>query len=230
MSNRLAESIQIINKNSFGFDEETTHVITKNILSSMIFSNKLSQYVKHGIMEKLNNFELAKNIMTYKTFLDKINSLTLNEKQLENMLKRTRTQKMLCEQNPLYEIYLNEFGVLKDFDYTKKFSIRTQPRKSKRNKSTRETTHEISKLIELNSVKTSKPSLKKVAVVIIMFDIMFKNYFIISKNPNFKKTLIDKIRSFADCEDDGEFFKRLANKYSLPTNLLEIWLDAMENN
>lgn len=229
MSNRLTESIQIINKNSLGFDEETIHVMTNNILSNMIFSNKLSQYVKRKMMEELDNFELAKNIMTYNTFLDKIDSLTLDEKQLKNMLKRTSTQKMLCERNPFYEIYLNEFGVLTNFDYTKKFVICTQPCGDKKNKSTKQINYELSKLIELNSVKISKIALK-VVVVIIMIDIIFKNYFFILKNPGFKNAVIDKIKSFADYKNDREIFENLANKYSLPTNILEIWLDVLENN
>lgn len=229
MSNRLTESIQIINKNSLGFDDETTHVITNNILSGMSFSVKISQYEIRDMMYKFSKFELENKCkMTYKTFLDKINSQTLNERKLVHMLKSKHIQKMLCAQNPLFEIYLNEFKVLKDFDYTKQFVICTEPLiKSKR---VIIISSEVSKLIELNSIELSGGGLCRAVIVVIMFDVVFRNYSIVLNHFTFKKTLINKIRSFMNCKKDRTKIDALVNKYSLPANLLELWLTALENN
>lgn len=229
MSKRLTDSMQIIGKNTLGFDEETQHVLTENILNNMTFMGSISRQVIHDTIRIFENINLSDRYdMKYSEFLNQISTEKLTENKLKYMLKNRNIQQSLCSTNSLYKLYLNEWGVLKDYDYDNKPKVCTEANCRKLSSSTiNRVNNEIKQLIELNCITLTNGRMRRCVIMIIMYDVLFKNYYVVSSSPNFKKVCMEKIKEFIDCDEDRGTFDLVIQKYSLPANLLNTWYEVL---
>jgi len=131
--------------------------------------------------------------------------------------------KLLSKKYPLFDLFLIENNLIVQDLLKIKYTIQIKPIKDNYNKE--KIIYEIKFLLRLCELVIGKTN--KVIIVLILFDLIFKNFNFCLDHDNFKITLKNKLKEY---EDEKECFNLITNKYNLGIDIISNWINVLNEN
>lgn len=186
------------NKKQLIESEQPTHVIHKEELN--LIDNKLNLTDD----EKINVIETM--IFGHYSHVDLIKNPDI---------------KLLSKRYPLFDLFLIENNLMV-WDPNIKYEIQTEPIIGPYDKI--EIVHKIKLLLQLCEIVINKQN--KIIIILIIYDLIFKNFKFCLDNYNFSITIKNKFIEFIEVK---HHFDDVMNKYNLENNILNIWQEKINN-
>lgn len=130
--------------------------------------------------------------------------------------------KLLSKKYPLFDLFLIENDLMIR-DLETNYTIQIKPIKDNYNKE--KIIYEIKFLLRLCELVIGKSN--KVIIVLIIFDLIFKNFNFCLDYNNFKITLKNKLKEY---EDEKECFNLITNKYNMGSDIISKLLNVLNEN
>jgi hypothetical protein len=208
----LENCIHIIKKYNLFFNKYQilNEIMVK--LTTIIKNNKINQ--KINFIDK-NYMNLIDEIVKNNNYVETLNNLD------------TKKINILRKNISLFDLLLEEIGIvydkhvlIKKNDLVEKPIIYNYSIKKKLS-----LIKELYFFLHLSNMFVNKET--KVVSILIFINKIFENYKLVEEHKNFKKTFINKIIQFIEC--DLDIFHKVFEKYHLDKNILTKWLEIVKN-
>lgn len=204
----IIEQIEQLKRNKYKFDNLNEYYNKINLLY-------------HQLSKTINKQNESIKQVKDDEKIEKIKNDIMNNGSYSYLIENPKI-KLLSKKYPLFDLFLIENNLM-IHDLQTNYTIQIEPIIN--NYDIIEMISNIKFLLSVCKIVIGKTN--KIIMILIMFDLLFKNFNFFLSYDKFKIITMKKLKEF---EKEKDILDIISNKYKLETDIINKWLNVLNNN